>query len=115
MYYETNGPDWRESGNWLTDAPLAQWHGVETNTEERVVGLDLRSNWLRGSIPPELGDLAELHTLILFNNQLSGPIPPELGGLARATLVVLAANGLSGPIPRELSGLASVEELFLNS
>ena len=114
LYETTDGADWEESGNWLTDAPLAEWHGVETNADGRVVSLDLRWNGLRGLIPPELGDLAQLDTLILFDNRLSGPIPPELGNLAKVRLVVLAANDLEGPIPAELGGLASVEELHLH-
>ncbi len=114
LYETTDGAHWEESGNWVTDAPLGEWHGVETNAEGRVVSLDLQRNGLRGPIPPELGGLSELETLILFANWLSGPIPPELGNLAEVRLVVLAANDLEGPIPPELGGLASVEELHLN-
>lgn len=114
VYFETNGPDWDESDNWLTDAPLAQWHGVKVNAEGRVVSLDLRWNGLHGPIPSEVGGLAELDTLILFANQLSGPIPPDLGNLDNVKLAVLAANELSGSIPPELGGLSSVEELYLN-
>ena len=115
LYETTDGSNWEESANWLTDAPLGDWRGVGTNTDGRVANLDLRWNGLLGTIPPELGGLAELDTLILFANRLSGPIPPELGNLAEARLVVLAANALSGPIPPELGGLASVEELHLNA
>ena len=114
LYETTDGPNWEESRNWLTDAPLGEWHGVETDADGTVVSLDLRWNGLVGPIPAELGSLGELDTLILFDNQLAGPIPPELGSLAKVKLVVLAANELSGPIPPELGGLASVEELYLN-
>ncbi len=114
LYEATNGSNWEESRNWLTDAPLGDWHGVETDADGTVVSLDLRWNKLDGPVPPELGGLAELDTLILFANRLTGPIPPELGDLAKAKLVVLAGNELSGPIPPELGGLASVEELHLN-
>ena len=114
LYDVAGGVDWESSGNWLTDAPLSEWHGVGTDTDGRVVSLDLRWNGLKGSIPAELGGLAMLETLILFDNQLTGSIPPELGGLARAKLVVLGGNELTGPIPPELGGLAAVEELWLN-
>ncbi len=115
LYETTGGRDWEESHNWLTEAPLGEWYGVETDADGMVVSLDLRRNGLEGPIPPALGALTELETLILFRNQLAGPIPPALGALAGAKLIVLAANELSGPIPPELAGLASVEELFLNS
>ena len=114
LYETTDGPNWKESRNWLTDAPLEEWHGVETDADGAVVSLDLRLNGLDGPIPPDLGGLAELDTLIFFINRLTGPIPSALGGLAKAKLVVLAGNRLSGPIPPELGGLAGLEELFLN-
>ncbi len=114
LYESTGGPDWNDNGNWLTDRPLRDWHGVDTNADGRVTSLDLQTNGLAGPIPTALGGLAELDTLILFANRLTGPIPPALGGLAKAELVVLEANELSGPIPRELGGLVSVEGLYLN-
>ncbi|GEM_PF-200980 len=114
LYETTDGANWEESGNWVTDAALGTWHGVETDGAGRVVSLDLRWNGLGGPIPQELGGLAELETLILFRNRLDGPIPPELGRLAKAKLVVLADNELAGPIPPELGRLADLEELWLN-
>ena len=114
LYEQTDGPNWEESRNWLTETPLGDWHGVGTDADGQVTNLDLRWNGLDGPIPVELGGLSELNTLILFDNRLAGPIPPELGGLEKASLVVLAANRLAGPIPPELGGLASAEELWLN-
>lgn len=38
FYRSTGGPRWRNSRNWLTDAPLEAWHGVETDSAGRVVG-----------------------------------------------------------------------------
>ena len=114
LHEATGGPSWTNGGNWLTDAPLEEWFGVRADVDGRVVSLDLRLNGLKGPIPRELGGLAELETLILFENELTGSIPPELGALAKAKLVVLAENQLSGPIPAELGGLAVVEELHLN-
>ena len=48
----------------------------------RVIELSLEDNQLSGSIPPELGDLANLQFLDFDDNQLNGPMPPELGNLA---------------------------------
>ena len=28
LYEATNGPDWTDNTNWLTDAPVEEWHGV---------------------------------------------------------------------------------------
>ena len=98
--------------------------------------LDLSFDRLKGSIPPELGNLANLEWLSLgfnelsepipgelFNrqpkyldlhhNRLSGPIPPELGNLANESLN-LRQNQLS-PMPPELGNLATLESLDLRN
>ena len=81
LYNETIGPNWTNNENWLTEAPLDEWHGVRTDDEGRVVELRLTHNNLLGSIPAELGQLERLQTLTFWSNRLNGPIPPELGQL----------------------------------
>ena len=111
LYHATGGPDWRNSANWLSDAPLSEWHGVATSFRSgRVNALSLTDNQLVGSIPPELGQLS-LEVLSLAQNRLSGPIPSELGQLTRLEALYLADNRLSGPIPSELGQLTRLEIL----
>jgi hypothetical protein len=71
------------------------WYGVECSGGY-VTWLDLSENQLSGSIPPELGNLANLQRLDLSENQLSGSIPPELGNLANmeAERLCLSCNQL---------------------
>ena len=114
LYETTDGPNWVNSVNWLTGASLGEWHGVDTDASGRVVGLDLYNNNLSGTIPPELGDLASLRTLLLSDNDLEGTIPPELGTLAKLEQLRFGGNNLSGTIPPELGDLASLRELFLS-
>ena len=83
LYNAANGDNWKDNTNWLSDKPLDQWHGVTTNEQGRVLGLNLWSNRLSGSIPPELGNLSKLVLLELGLNRLSGVIPLELGDLPR--------------------------------
>lgn len=89
LYNTTDGPNWVDAENWLTDRPLGDWYGVDTDDSGRIVSLDLSGEWdseaglpiphgLSGSIPPELGGLANLASLDLGYNDLTGPIPPEL-------------------------------------
>ena len=78
FYAATNGADWHENRNWLSDAPLGEWHGVTTDDSGRVIGLSLLDNQLSGEIPPELGGLSNLADLYLSGNQLSGCIPSGL-------------------------------------
>ena len=111
LHDATGGRDWIDARNWLTDAPLGEWRGVEVDNQGRVVELRLWDNGLAGPIPPELADLAHLEYLRLSENGLTGAIPPELGGLSSVTLLALNGNALSGPIPPELGGLPALEEL----
>ena len=78
LYNATDGPNWANNDNWLSDSPIGEWHGVETDAMGRVTGLGLDGNQLSGEIPAELGDLANLLELGLDGNQLSGCIPAGL-------------------------------------
>ena len=111
LYDAAGGPDWTDSTNWKTDAPLSEWFGVTTSDEGRVVVLELDSNGLTGRIPDELAGLHHLRRLWLQRNELSGPIPPRLGELSRLRALVLFRNTLTGPIPDELGSLVNLEYL----
>ena len=115
LYSGAGGSNWVNAENWLTDAPLGEWYGVETDPESRVSRLLLESNALTGPIPAELASLASLSTLGLESNALTGPIPPELGNLASLRDLILSNNALTGPVPAELGNLTSLEWLYLSN
>ena len=126
LYNATDGPNWINNTNWLTDAPLGEWYGVDTDASGRVVRLDLAGRWdsetrvyiphgLRGELPIELANLTELTTLSLAANSLSGPIPTKLGNLTSLKRLELYHNRLSGPIPPQLGELAELRVLYLNN
>ena len=112
LYRSTGGPNWSWSSGWLTDAPLARWHGIETDAGS-VIGLRLRSNGLTGSLPVELAQLPELSVLDLAGNELEGRIPSALGDIARLERLNLASNRLSGSIPPSLAQLSELRHLAL--
>ena len=125
LYNATDGPNWVNNENWLTDAPLGDWYGVETDASGRVVRLDLAGVWdadasryirngLDGSIPAEIGSLSRLTSLSLSRNNLTGPIPPEIGNLASLTWLELANNALSGPVPNAIGNLSDLTWLELS-
>ena len=125
LYHATNGPNWVDNENWLSDTPLDDWYGVDTDADGRVVRVNLGGQWdtqngrwirhgLKGAIPPELGSLAGLEGLWLYGNELSGTIPPELGSLAGLQRLALSANQLSGAIPAELGNLTDLRSLNLS-
>ena len=102
LYDATDGPNWSNDTNWLSDRPIGEWHGVTTDRSGRVTEIDLSENRLSGTIPSELGRLANLQVLDLRINRLRGEIPSELGDLANLTNLGLSFNRLSGEIPPEL-------------
>ena len=60
LYHATDGPNWVTNTNWLSEAPLGEWHGVTTDASGRVTELWLPGNQLGGTIPHELGSLSDL-------------------------------------------------------
>ena len=125
LYNATDGPNWVDNTNWLTDAPLGEWYGVSTDGAGRVVRIRLSGRWdneirqyvghgLRGELPDELANLTALTTLWLSDNNLTGSIPPELGSLSNLEALYLYRNDLSGPIPPELGGLEELNRLWLS-
>ena len=111
LHAATGGRDWIDSRNWLTDAPLGEWRGIEVDERGRVVALWLWDNGLEGRLPPELGELAHLEYLRLSDNALRGAIPPEFASLSSLVHLLLDGNGFSGRLPPELGGLPALEEL----
>jgi len=78
--------------------------------------LDLSSNLLSGSIPPQLGLLSNLKYLSLQSNKFEASIPGELGQLVNLQSLLLAENSLSGEIPHAIfNNLSSLQYLRLHS
>ena len=112
FYHATGGDNWEENENWLTDAPLGDWYGINTVRGGRVVDLDLGRNDLTGHIPPELGELSELESLELGGNLLTGTLPPELGELSKLEYVELDGNLLTGSITARVGKARQHDPLF---
>ena len=122
FYNATDGPNWSDNTNWLTDAPISDWSGVTASNivnggtvgECVVRRLYISFDRLSGEIPAELANLAHLQYLNLNGNQLSGMIPIELGKIPNLRSLDLSDNQLSGEIPAELGNLPNLEDLDLS-
>ena len=114
LYNATNGPDWARQKGWLSNEPLQNWQGVETNGSGRVTELSLVLNGLKGHLPTELVFLDALATLDIAGNQISGQIPAGVERLKQLEILNLASNYMSGPIPPELGEINSLEYLQLS-
>lgn len=98
IYRWANGDEWNASANWLTDAPLDDWHGVTADTADVVSGLELADNGLSGILASEIGNLAHLRTLALGGNAgLGGEVPERMLRLALLSTLRLDGTGLCLP------------------
>ena len=78
LYEATDGPNWVNNTNWLSNKPLSEWFGVTSDKNGRVTELRLGENGLTGEIPHALTNLHNLETLYLGGNALIGCIPSSL-------------------------------------
>ena len=113
LYHATDGNNWTHSDNWLTGAPLSEWHGVTTDEGGHVAGLVLQYNALAGDMPSDISSLANLVTLDVSGNSLTGEIPPTLGSLSDLETLELVANSFTGSAPAELARLSKLRTLSL--
>jgi len=113
LYYSMGGPEWTNNTNWLSAAPLDDWHGVRTIHPGNVLSLSLEYNSLKGTLPTQLAQLGLLSALNLKGNQISGEIPAEIGLLTRLNTLDLSENDLTGSIPPELGDLPNMYSMKL--
>ncbi len=79
LYASAGGAGWENNDNWLSNAPLGDWHGVTTDAAGSVIAISLPNNDLAGELPDELGSLSSLVSLeITGNENLTGCIPAAL-------------------------------------
>ena len=114
LYNATDGANWLNNDNWLSNATMGVWDGVTTDSDGRVTRLLLSNNQLTGEISAELGSLTNLEWLRLTSNQLTGEIPAELGSLTNLRALWLGGNQLTGEIPEELGSLTNLKYLDLS-
>ena len=115
LYNATDGPNWKNNTNWLSNKPLGQWHGV-TTVNGRVTELHLGGNGLSGDIPSALGNLTHLKELWFGDgNHLTGEIPSELSRLTRLEVLDLGGSEMSGAIPAWLGELSRLRKLYLDN
>ena len=114
FYNVTDGPNWQNNTNWLTDQPPEQWHGVDVDSTGSVTEIWLLRNSLRGPIPTSLASMSHLKFLNLTGNKLSGQIPAALASLSHLEFLRLANNELSGEIPTEFGNLTSLKRFDLS-
>ena len=135
LYNATDGDNWTNNTNWLSNEPIGDWYGVTTNADGRVTAIELSDNLLDNTLPNEIGDLSELRILNLswnrhegdngpylpgfvhndlgWNGGLGGTIPSTLGNLSKLETLNFGVNFFTGSIPTSLGNLVNLRELVL--
>ena len=89
LYNRTQGRNWTDNDGWGSKEYVGAWHGVTTNDDGRVTGLNLAENNLQGRLPSEIYLLRNLTHLDLTDNpHLGGPLPIEITRLNLDTLLL---------------------------
>ena len=122
LYNSTNGNNWYRKTGWDFSKPVKSWvakagtgwYGISIY-EGHVVGINLSSNNLIGTIPAEISQLTHLQTLDISNNRLSSEIPSKIRLLTELKILDLESNQLSGQIPYTISLLTQLQMLNLRS
>ncbi|SUB78642.1 Bacteroidetes-Associated Carbohydrate-binding Often N-terminal [Porphyromonas macacae] len=101
----TNGENWVNNTNWLSDRPLSEWYGIRMGDEGYgVYSIILKDNNLSGRIPKGFGILVSANLIKLQGNALEGELPGELTNLKEVVILDLSNNNFTGSIPAGLCG-----------
>ncbi|XP_058218956.1 probable LRR receptor-like serine/threonine-protein kinase At1g56140 isoform X5 [Rhododendron vialii] len=82
-------------------------------TLDYLYNIDLRQNYLTGTLSPSIGNLTLLQYLSVGMNSLSGQVPKELGKLTDLRSLSFDMNNFSGSLPSELGNLSTLTVLEL--
>ena len=124
LFIETDGIFWFNNQGWLRTNQPCDWFGVtcaSTAWPRPVTKIELISNNVGGSLPPDLSLLSQLKELVIENRdavsqfkKLSGDIPSVLGDLSALEVLRLSRNDLRGEIPANLTKLSKLRILHLD-
>ncbi|CAI9100123.1 OLC1v1037053C1 [Oldenlandia corymbosa var. corymbosa] len=102
--------------SWNPEEDCCTWYAMECDRNNgRVKALTIFSGNISGQIPPAVGDLPYLETLVFRKlTNLHGQIPSAITKLTRLRDLTLSWTNLSGPVPSFLSQLKSLTYLDLS-
>lgn len=113
LYRTTNGQQWANNANWLSDESICTWNGVSCLADGSVTRLELVRNNLRGTLPQRLAYAPFLVSLNISVNAITGTIPPHFTtGMPNITSIHFDTNQVSGTLPTELGALTRLRSIY---
>ena len=122
LFTLTNGEGWKSEDvnrdkhkpheTWKDENDITDWKGVDIENCH-VVGLNLASNNLTGTLPDIWAQLPYLRYLYLNSNQLEGQVYESIVELEHLEKLRLFKNGLKGDIPFGFGDKEGFKELNL--
>jgi hypothetical protein len=93
LFASAGGENWKHKYDWCSGMPLAAWAGVTVNKADRLVGLTLQGNNLRGE---RIWMIALVLNAKMIRMTLLGAIPASILHLTRLESLDLSYNHLTG-------------------
>ena len=113
IYNSTDGDNWNDNTNWLSDEPVGSWYGVNVESD-RVSQLNLEHNNLTGTFPEATFNLDSLKRLVYWDNDLENSIPDRFDEINKLKYIDLDKNQFTGNIPSTIGSLDSLETAWFS-
>lgn len=118
FYHATDGPNWSIGFSWDLTDNMDNWEGVTMEYGQPYVKIlditGLAIEGINGSIPPEIGNLRNLESLVIRNIPgLTGSIPAEISNMESLQNLIIADCNLTGEIPAEIGNMTGLNALAL--
>jgi len=106
---------WIHNKGWGSAGHFCTWEGVYCDVHGFIATLDQNAGGLLGTIPPQIGLLADaIGSIQLNRNTIRGTIPPEIGRLTQLVQLDLQQNQIVGTIPSSIANLTKLQMFWVS-